>query len=569
MSTPSLTAGPTASPLTARVGGVRITPARMALAGITALAAILRFAHLGSMPPNPYYDAAVRSMGSSWHAFIVGAFNPNASVAVDKPPLDLWVQVASTKVFGFSAFALHLPQAFASSVAVVLLYDLVRRGFGKPAGLAAAAALAVLPVEVWTARSDTMDAWMAALLLLATWLVVRALERRRARELYLAAVVVGLAFETKLFEALVPLPALVLLFVLGSDQRFHARARELGGAALAMVAAALAWPLLFAALQTGRDPYPLGSSHGSIWSTIFVYNGIGRLTGTSTSSMADRLDPPGLTRLFTGGPAHLDRLIGTSLISALVVAVVAVALGAVSRRSLGRLPFALALAMGTWLVVGGVLLSFMHHTPVRYLEVLAPAIAGVFGIGLALVAGRVARLLPGLRHHRHLGATAVATALAVLALAPPAAQSLALAGSATSDGGTLGALPTATVARLSRYLERHQGSARYEFAVGEAHLAGPLIAADARPVMVLAGTPYHQLIGPQGLAAAVRAGTVRYVLLSTSTRRGPVRPSLHAHTARSRMAAWVRAHGVDVSRQAGLPGFGALYRLTPLSVGKT
>jgi 4-amino-4-deoxy-L-arabinose transferase-like glycosyltransferase len=75
-------------------------------------------------------------MGSSWHAFLVGAFNPNATVAIDKPPVDLWLQVASTKLFGFTHFALLLPEALASTVAVVLLYDLVRRGFGPVAGLA-------------------------------------------------------------------------------------------------------------------------------------------------------------------------------------------------------------------------------------------------------------------------------------------------------------------------------------------------------------------------------------------------------------------------------------------------
>jgi 4-amino-4-deoxy-L-arabinose transferase-like glycosyltransferase len=566
MSTVSLRPSRTAVRPAVAAGGVAITPARVALAGIAAMAAILRLDGLGSMPPNPFYDAAVRSMGSSWHAFIVGAFNPNASVAVDKPPLDLWVQVASTKLFGFSAFALHLPQALASVAAVVLLYDLVRRGFGRTAGLAAAAAFAVLPVEVMTARSDTMDAWMAMLLLLAAWLVVRALEQRRARELYLAGVAVGLAFETKLFEALVPLPALVLLFLLGSDPRFHKRARELGRAGLVIVATGLAWPLLFAAVQMRRVPYPLGSSSGSIWDTVFIYNGIGRLTGTSTSSAADRLNQPGLTRLFTGGASHLDRLVGTSLLAALVLAVVAIALGTVSRRSLGRLPFAIATAMGVWLLLAGLLLSLLQHAPVRYLELLAPAVAGVFGIALTLVAGRVAHLLSGRRETRRRIAIVLASSAAAAALAAPASQSVALVDARSGDGGSLGALPLTTIARLSRFLEGHQGSTRYEFAVGEAHIAGPLIAADARPVMVLAGTPYHQLIGEHRLAAAVRAGTVRYVLLSSSTRSQRVRPSLHAHTARGRMAGWVRAHGVDVSRQAGLPGFGALYRLTPQTV---
>src|SRR3712207_4418804 len=139
----------------------RLAP-RLALGAIVAAAAALRFSAVAAVELNPYYDAAVRSMGTSWHAFLYGAFEPGASVATDKPPLDLWLQVASTKLLGFTPFALHLPQALASVLAVALLYDLVRRGFGVVAGLAAAAALAVLPIDVLTARSDTMDSVMAA-----------------------------------------------------------------------------------------------------------------------------------------------------------------------------------------------------------------------------------------------------------------------------------------------------------------------------------------------------------------------------------------------------------------------
>ena len=103
-----------AEPLTLRPGtrpadlasSLTAAAPRAVLAGIAVLAAVLRFDGLGAMQLNPYYDAAVRSMGSSWHAFLVGAFNPNASVAIDKPPVDLWLQVASTKLFGFTPFAL-------------------------------------------------------------------------------------------------------------------------------------------------------------------------------------------------------------------------------------------------------------------------------------------------------------------------------------------------------------------------------------------------------------------------------------------------------------------------------
>lgn len=42
---------------------------------------------------------------------LVGAFDPSARVAIDKLPVDLWLQVALTKLLGFGAFALLLPAA--------------------------------------------------------------------------------------------------------------------------------------------------------------------------------------------------------------------------------------------------------------------------------------------------------------------------------------------------------------------------------------------------------------------------------------------------------------------------
>ena len=64
---------------------VRLVPE----ASVLAIAAALRFAALGRVPTNPYYDAAVRSMGTSWAAFLSGAFEPGRRMAIDKPPVDL------------------------------------------------------------------------------------------------------------------------------------------------------------------------------------------------------------------------------------------------------------------------------------------------------------------------------------------------------------------------------------------------------------------------------------------------------------------------------------------------
>src|SRR5689334_13454567 len=56
---------------------------------VALLAAALRLPGLGSIRVDPFYDAAVRTMGGSWHAFLTGAIDPSGRVAVDKPPVDL------------------------------------------------------------------------------------------------------------------------------------------------------------------------------------------------------------------------------------------------------------------------------------------------------------------------------------------------------------------------------------------------------------------------------------------------------------------------------------------------
>jgi hypothetical protein len=213
------------------------------------------------------------------------------------------------------------------------------------------------------------------------------------------------------------------------------------------------------------------------------------------------------------------------------------------------------LAVGFWVISSGVLLSFVGHLQVRYLEVLTPAIAALFGIGVGLLAQA------GMPRFGR-GAAAAAVVLVGAALIAPAAESVAIVQATRDDGGALGAMPPGQSARLTRYLSSHRSGARYEYAALEAHLAGPLIAANAQPVLILAGTPYRPLVSTHGLAAAVRAGQVHYVLMASRGGSRPPHPSLHSRTPRGRMAGWVRVHGVDVTAQAGLPGYGVIYRLT-------
>ncbi|HEX7609046.1 MAG TPA: glycosyltransferase family 39 protein [Solirubrobacteraceae bacterium] len=252
-----------------------------AIALITLGAAVLRLLYLGRVSPDPFYDAAVRSMGLSFHNFFFGAFEPGGSVSIDKPPVDLWLQVASVKAFGFSSTTLKLPEAFAGIASVPLLFAAVRRMWSVPAGLAAAAAMAVLPVEVITSRSDTMDAVMMALIVLALLLLVRAVETGSTAWLLAAAAALGLAFNVKLLETLVALPGLTVFAYLGLGGPRGRRLLRLGLAGAVYVAVALSWLTATLLVPAGHRPYAIGSTNGSAWNAAFVFNGTDRLGGKS------------------------------------------------------------------------------------------------------------------------------------------------------------------------------------------------------------------------------------------------------------------------------------------------
>ena len=158
---------------------------------------------------NEYYSAAVRSMSTSWHAFLYGSFDAAGVMTVDKPPLALWVQALSARMFGFSSWSLLVPQALMGVATVALVYDLVRRRFGRAAGFVAGLALVFTPITVAIARHNNPDALLTLCCAAAVWAVVRGLEDGRTRWMVLAGVAVGLGFEAKMAAALLVVPALV------------------------------------------------------------------------------------------------------------------------------------------------------------------------------------------------------------------------------------------------------------------------------------------------------------------------------------------------------------------------
>jgi 4-amino-4-deoxy-L-arabinose transferase-like glycosyltransferase len=232
-------------------------------------------------------------------------------MTVDKPPMALWVQALSVRVFRFNSWAMLLPQALMGVASVWLVYDLVARRFGRAGGFIAGAVLALTPIVVAVSRHNNPDALLILCVVGALWATVRALEDGRVRWMVLAGVCVGLGFETKMGAALLVVPALAVAWLWAAPRK---RVRGLLAGGAAMLAAGGAWPLLVALTPASSRPWISGTSDNSIWSLIMDYNGLGRLDGQAggPAGAAAGGGPGGGNGLFGGDPGVL-RLLNSAL----------------------------------------------------------------------------------------------------------------------------------------------------------------------------------------------------------------------------------------------------------------
>jgi 4-amino-4-deoxy-L-arabinose transferase-like glycosyltransferase len=341
------------------------------------------------------YSAAVQSMSSSWHAFLYGSFDAGGVMTVDKPPLALWVQALSVRLFGFHSLSLLVPQALMGVASVGLVYDLVRRRFGRLGGTVAGAMLALTPISVAIARHNNPDALLVLCSVAALWCAVRALEDGRTRWLVLAGIAVGLGFETKMAAALLVMPGIVAAYLWVAPRGRAVALRQLLAGGAALVVAGGAWPALIALTPADARPWVSGTSDNSIFSLILGYNGLGRLSGQAGG-------PGGMGGgIVFGGEPGAFRLLGESLggqagwlLGFAIAGGVAILAACRLRRGDPRSGWAIAVG-GAFAVVAVAFSAAEGIFHPYYVSLLAPFSAALAGAGAAQVAGlgRTARIL--------------------------------------------------------------------------------------------------------------------------------------------------------------------------------
>lgn len=258
--------------------------------------------------------------------------------------------------------------------------------------------LAVTPITVLLSRGNVSDSLLILLLVLAADATSAALLTGSLRQLLLAGVWVGLAFQAKMIQAWLALPALAAAYLLAAPAaRLRTRCAHVALAGLVTAVVSLSWMTAVSLVPSQDRPSVDGSPDDSVYTQVFDYNGLGRLTG----NWATLAGPPSplvvaakesgrlLNAETTGIKPSWHRLLAGPFAADsgwLLPAAVAGALGVfISRRRRGRrdpLRAAVVLWGGWWLVLA-VFFSVGSYLNSYYVAALIPAVAALCGTGIA------------------------------------------------------------------------------------------------------------------------------------------------------------------------------------------
>jgi 4-amino-4-deoxy-L-arabinose transferase-like glycosyltransferase len=339
---------------------------------------------------NAYYSAAIQAGAASWKAFLFGSFDASNAITVDKPPASLWIPELSVRLFGLNSYAILVPEVLMGIAAVFLLHSAVSRVAGRPAGLLAGAVLALTPVTLLMFRYNNPEALLVLLLTAAAYALVRALQARGRQAMgwmVLLGALLGLAFLTKQLQGLLVVPGFALSYLFTAKAGWPARVGHVLAAGAGLLISAGWWVALIQFWPADQRPYVGGSQSNSFLQLTLGYNGLGRISGLEVGSVGNpRRSGWTLWRMFTGGFAtQISWLLPAALI--LLAASLWVLLHSRAwRGNPGRVTLGLVLGLGCWLVLTVVVFSYMRGTIHTYYSVaLAPAIAGLVGIGAVLM----------------------------------------------------------------------------------------------------------------------------------------------------------------------------------------
>ncbi|MFI0541818.1 glycosyltransferase family 39 protein [Streptomyces sp. WSLK1-3] len=357
------------------------------LLAILALAGVLYGWNLSGSGLNSFYSAAVYSGTQSWKAWFFGSLDAGNFLTVDKPPFALMVMGLSCRVLGFGTWQMMAPEIAAALGTIWILHTSVKRVFGHVAAAIAALVLALTPITVAINRDNNPDTILVLLMVGGAALALRAVRTDRLLPLIGSAVLFGLAFNTKMLQGWIALPAVFAVYVYASRLGWRKKAVNLALAAVTLAVSSFWWATAVSLVPADDRPYIGGSTDGSAWNLIMGYNGLGRVLGGEGNGGggggggATFAGSAGIGRMFNdilGG--QISWLIPFSFL-ALVAGLLLC-----GRAPRTDLPRAALVLWGGWLVLHYLTFAMAEGTMhPYYTTALAPGIAALTGAGGVLL----------------------------------------------------------------------------------------------------------------------------------------------------------------------------------------
>ncbi|WP_219812990.1 glycosyltransferase family 39 protein [Rathayibacter sp. AY1C2] len=364
--------------------------ARLTLLAILCGSTVLTGWNLARGGDAVFYEAAARSMSESWHALAFGAFDPAATVTLDKLAGFAVPQALSIRLFGMSTSSIALPQLIEGLITVAACSVVGLRWGSRGLGLVAAAAAASTPIFVSMFGHPMEDGLLTAALAVALVWWQRAVLTERWWPLLMTGLSIGIGFQAKMMQAWFVLPALVVATLVGV--RGWRRALAWAGGLLAVaVGASVAWTVAMQAVPAGDRPYIDGSTGNDVFAMVFGFNGLDRLIPGAVPGAVVASDHVATMGGAAGSsPAKLLLAQYATQVGWLYPAALAgLVLGAVrwwprrGRRGGARGAFALLVCLAVWLVTAAGVLSVATVPHMAYVAAIGVQLALLAALGWA------------------------------------------------------------------------------------------------------------------------------------------------------------------------------------------
>ncbi|GAQ58329.1 hypothetical protein a10_08216 [Streptomyces acidiscabies] len=361
-----------------------------ALLAILVLAAVLYSWNLSGSNLNSFYSAAVLSGTESWKAWFFGSLDAGNFLTVDKPPFALMVMGLSCRVFGFGTWQMMLPMVLVALGTIWIVHASVKRVWGHGAAAVAALVLALTPITVAINRDNNPDTLLVFLMAGGAALALRAVHNGRLLPLLGSAACFGLAFNTKMLQGYIALPAVFAVYLYAARPKLVKRIVNLLLAGVVLAVSSFWWAAAVSVVPADERPYIGGSTDGSAWNLIMGYNGLGRVFGGDGNMGGGGGDGGGGGGF--SGAAGLGRMFNDILggqISWLLPFAAIAFIGAVilcGRAPRTDLTRAAVLVWGGWLGLHFLTFSMAEGTMhPYYTTAMAPGIAALCGGGGAML----------------------------------------------------------------------------------------------------------------------------------------------------------------------------------------